>query len=91
MLFCLQRLIRPPAQNTYSTSCLIEGDRSDTKSLPANRELEVHFEQSDNLANALMLFSDSEGFHSTAVLKLYDMDNRVLVSSKSKKRKRHSK
>jgi hypothetical protein len=60
---------------------LMQGDRSDTKTLPTNRELKLQFQRSDNLANALILFSDSESFKSTVALKVYDMDNRVLVSS----------
>jgi hypothetical protein len=60
---------------------LMQGDRSDTKSLPVNRELKLQFQRSDNLANVLILFSDSESFKSTVVLKVYDIDNRVLVSS----------
>jgi hypothetical protein len=64
---------------------LMQGNRSDKKSLPTDRVLKLQFQHNDNLANALILFSNSESFKSTAVLKLYDMDNRVVVSSSPEK------
>jgi len=53
--------------------------------LPAERELQVSFHRGDASASVLIHFANSESFKSTAVIMLYDLDNRLLASGKTEK------
>jgi hypothetical protein len=61
---------------------LTQGSGKDSKALPTDRELKLQFQRADRLANVLILFSNAESFKSTALIKVYDTDNHVRVSSK---------
>ena len=65
---------------------LTQGEKiTGKKFLPKERDLKVRFQRGDASANALIHFANSETFKSTAVIKLYDVDNRLVASGKPEK------
>jgi hypothetical protein len=61
---------------------LTQGGKSlDKKSPPVGRDFKSTFQRGDSSANALIHFTNTSNFKATAVLKLYDMDNRLVASS----------
>jgi S1-C subfamily serine protease len=55
------------------------------KRLPGERSWKVSFQKGDSSAAAILAFSNSENLKSTATIKLYDIDNRLVGSGKQEK------
>jgi hypothetical protein len=65
---------------------LTQGEKTvGKKSPPGERELKVNFQRGDASASALIHFTNTENFKSTAILKLYDVDNQLVASGKPEK------
>jgi hypothetical protein len=52
---------------------------------PGERDLKVSFRRSDNTAGVLVHFANTNSFKSTVLIRLYDLDNRLLSSGKPEK------
>ena len=52
---------------------------------PADRSLQVSFRHGDATASVLIHLANTEAFKSTAAIRLYDLDNRLLASGKPEK------
>jgi hypothetical protein len=77
-------LMVPPVTgaNYVLFGMLTQGGKSlDKKSPPVGRDFKSTFQRGDSSANALIHFTNTSNFKATAVLKLYDMDNRLVASS----------
>jgi hypothetical protein len=78
----------PPITNSKYIlfGMLSHGEKTKGKKFqPGERDQKVTFQRSDASASALLHFANSENFKSTAVVKLYDVDNRTLASGKTEK------
>lgn len=65
---------------------LTQGDKTGSKKGPlGERDLKVRFQRGDLTASALIHFANNENFKSTAILKLYDVDNQPVASGKPEK------
>jgi hypothetical protein len=65
---------------------LTQGEKSKGNKSPAGeREFKVKFQRGDASASALIHFANKESFKSTAVIRLYDVDNQVVASGKPEK------
>jgi trypsin-like peptidase len=58
---------------------------TDTKPPAADRDNQYRFQRGDANAGAFVHFANTTAFKSTVILKVYDMDNHVVVSSGSEK------
>jgi hypothetical protein len=78
----------PPVTNSKYIlfGILSQGEKTTGKKfLPGERDLKVTFQRGDASASVLIHFANSENFKSTAVIKLYDLDNHLVVSGKPEK------
>lgn len=80
-------LMTPPLihSNYILFGMLAQGGKpADKKPTPGQRDYKIIFQRGDTAA-ALVHFSNSVSFKTTATLKLYDLDNHVLTTSKTEK------
>jgi hypothetical protein len=79
-------MIPPVAASKYVVfGMLTQGGSNKLKGSPVERVQKLQFRRSDELAGAWIHFSNSSSFKSVAALKLYDLDNRLVGSSKPEK------
>jgi hypothetical protein len=80
-------MMPPIANSKYILfGMLSHGEKTKGKKFQSGeREQKVIFQRGDSSASALLHFANSEGFKSTTVVKLYDLDNRALVTGKTEK------
>lgn len=61
------------------------GKPGDKKMNPGERDYKTDFQRGDSTAAALIHFSNTTSFKTTATLKLYDLDNHLVATSKTEK------
>jgi hypothetical protein len=60
---------------------LTEASKTTDKTPPSDRDNQYRFQRSDANASAFVYFANTTAFKSMVILKVYDMDNHLVVSS----------